>query len=96
MMDQKPKLAVLGLGTMGRAMAFTAHRSGVPLVVWNRDPAATTAFAEMGVEVARSVAEAAETADVIVTMGPMPMRSDRLPTNRVSSKDSGPGQCGPR
>ena len=68
MMDQKPKLAVLGLGTMGRAMALTAHRSGVPLVVWNRDPAATEAFAEMGVEVARSVAEAAEGADVIVTM----------------------------
>ena len=68
MMDQKPKLAVLGLGTMGRAMALTAHRSGVPLVVWNRDPAATEAFAEMGVEVAGSVAEAAEGADVIVTM----------------------------
>jgi 3-hydroxyisobutyrate dehydrogenase len=68
MMDQKPKLAVLGLGTMGRAMAFTAHRSGVPLVVWNRDPAATEAFAEMGVQVAESVAEAAEAADVIVTM----------------------------
>jgi len=68
MMDQKPKLAVLGLGTMGRAMALTAHRSGVPLVVWNRDPAATNAFSEMGVEVARTVAEAAEGADVVVTM----------------------------
>ena len=68
MMDQKPKLAVLGLGTMGRAMAQTAHRSGVPLAVWNRDPAATQAFAEMGVEVARSVTEAAESADVIITM----------------------------
>ncbi len=68
MMDQKPKLTVLGLGTMGRAMAQTAHRSGVPLVVWNRDPTATEAFAEMGVEVARTVAEAAVGADVIITM----------------------------
>jgi 3-hydroxyisobutyrate dehydrogenase len=68
MTDQKPKLAVLGLGTMGSAMAQTAHRSGVPLVVWNRDPAATGAFAEMGVEVAPSVAEATESADVIITM----------------------------
>ena len=67
-MDQKPKLAVLGLGTMGSAIAQTAHRSGVPLVVWNRDPAATESFAEMGVEVARSVTEAAESADVIITM----------------------------
>ena len=49
-------------------MAQSAHRSGVPLAVWNRDPAATQAFAEMGVEVAGAVAEAAESADVIVTM----------------------------
>jgi 3-hydroxyisobutyrate dehydrogenase len=68
MMDQKPKLAVLGLGTMGRAMAQTAHRSGVPLVVWNRDPAAAIALSEMGVEVAQSVPEAAEVADVVITM----------------------------
>jgi 3-hydroxyisobutyrate dehydrogenase len=68
MMDQKPTLAVLGLGTMGRAMAQTAHRAGVPLVVWNRDPAGATAFSEMGVKVARSVPEAAEGADVVITM----------------------------
>lgn len=63
-----PKLAVLGLGTMGRAMAQTAHRSGIPLVIWNRDPAVTEAFTETGVEVARSVAEAVADADVVITM----------------------------
>ncbi len=68
MTDQKPKLAVLGLGTMGGAMAQTAHRSDVPLVVWNRDPAATNAFSEMGVDVAPSVTEAAAAADVVITM----------------------------
>ena len=66
--DTKPTLAVLGLGTMGRAMAATAHRSGIPVVVWNRDPAAADEFSEMGVEVARSVADAAAAADVIITM----------------------------
>jgi 3-hydroxyisobutyrate dehydrogenase len=68
MTDHQPKLAVLGLGTMGRAMAQTAHRSGVSLVVWNRDPAAAQPFSERGVEVAPSVAEAATDADVVVTM----------------------------
>ena len=68
MTDQNPTLAVLGLGTMGRAMAETAHRSGIPLVVWNRDPAAADAFARMGVDVAGSVADAAKAADVVITM----------------------------
>lgn len=68
MADQTPKLALLGLGTMGTAMAQTAHRSGVPLVVWNRDPAAAQSFWEMGAAVARTVAEAVADADVIITM----------------------------
>src|SRR5579859_455418 len=68
MTDRKPKLAVLGLGTMGTAMAQTAHRSGVPLVVWNRAPAATKEFAEQGVEVAQTVVDAVSGADVVITM----------------------------
>jgi 3-hydroxyisobutyrate dehydrogenase len=68
MTDTKPTLAVLGLGTMGRAMAATAHRSAIPVVVWNRNPAAANEFAGTGVEVARSVADAAASADVVITM----------------------------
>jgi 3-hydroxyisobutyrate dehydrogenase len=68
MTDRRPTLAMLGLGAMGTAMARTAQRSGVPLVVWNRDPAAGKSFAEMGVEVAPSVADAVAGADVIITM----------------------------
>jgi 3-hydroxyisobutyrate dehydrogenase len=68
MTAETPKLAVLGLGTMGRAMAHTAHQSGIPLVVWNRDSAATAAFTDSDVEVAPSAAEAAANADVVITM----------------------------
>jgi 3-hydroxyisobutyrate dehydrogenase len=68
MTDHMPKLAVLGLGTMGTAMAQTAHREGVPLVVWNRTSPETSAFSELGVEVAPTVAEAVAGADVIITM----------------------------
>lgn len=68
MTDPKPKLAVLGLGTMGTAIAQTAHRSGVPLIVWNRDSSATKEFSELGVEAAPSVADAVAGADVVITM----------------------------
>jgi 3-hydroxyisobutyrate dehydrogenase len=68
MTEPLPNLAVLGLGTMGAAMAGTALRSGIPLVVWNRQPGAAASFAGQGVEVARSVSEAVEEADVVITM----------------------------
>lgn len=68
MTEQQPKLAVLGLGTMGTAMAGSAIRAGIPLVVWNREAAATTPFSERGVEVAQSVPDAVADADVVITM----------------------------
>jgi 3-hydroxyisobutyrate dehydrogenase len=63
-----PKLAILGLGTMGTAMAGTARRAGLPLVVWNREPPAAEDLAGQGVEVAESVTDAVKEADVVVTM----------------------------
>ena len=65
---RQPRLAMLGLGTMGAAMAGTALRSGLPLVVWNRDPDAAAHFAAQGVDVAASVSAAVEEADVVITM----------------------------
>jgi 3-hydroxyisobutyrate dehydrogenase len=47
----------LGLGVMGRPMARNMVRGGVPLVVWNRSPAAAGALREAGAEVAGSPAE---------------------------------------
>jgi 3-hydroxyisobutyrate dehydrogenase len=64
----RPRLAVLGLGTMGAAIAGTALRAGLPLVVWNRNPAAGADLAAQGVEVAPSVTEAVEQAEVVITM----------------------------
>jgi len=68
MTAHQPKLAVLGLGTMGAAMAGTAMRSGIPLVVWDRRPGASADLATQGAQVARSVANAVEEADVVITM----------------------------
>jgi 3-hydroxyisobutyrate dehydrogenase len=64
----RPKLAVLGLGTMGAAMAASALRAGLQLVVWNRSPAAGADLGAQGVEVAPSVSEAVEQAEVVITM----------------------------
>jgi 3-hydroxyisobutyrate dehydrogenase len=68
MTAQPPKLAVLGLGTMGTAVAGTAVRSGIPVLVWDRRPAASADLATQGVQVASSVADAVGEADVVITM----------------------------
>jgi 3-hydroxyisobutyrate dehydrogenase len=63
-----PKLAVLGLGTMGRAIAESASRAGTPVVVWNRNPDRARPLTEAAVAWAPSVLEAVEQADVVITM----------------------------
>jgi 3-hydroxyisobutyrate dehydrogenase len=66
--DKGPKLAVLGLGTMGQAMAGSALRNGISTVVWNLDPVRATQMAGQGAVVAPSVADAVKGADVVITM----------------------------
>src|SRR5207244_7582577 len=61
-------LAVLGIGTMGHGMATSALRAGIPTIVWNRKPEATRDLADLGAEVAGTVADAARRAAIVVTM----------------------------
>ena len=61
-------VAVLGIGTMGRGMALSALRAGIPTIVWNRDPGPTRALADAGAQVADSAADAAARAPIVVTM----------------------------
>ena len=68
MTAQLPKLAVLGLGTMGTAMAGSAVRSGIPVVFWDRRPGVSADLATQGVHMAQSVADAVGEADVVITM----------------------------
>jgi 3-hydroxyisobutyrate dehydrogenase len=49
-------------------MAASAMRSGIPLVVWDRRPGASADLATQGAQVAQSVANAVEEADVVITM----------------------------
>ena len=68
MANAPTKLAVLGLGTMGRAMAGSALRAGIQTVVWNRDIEAARPFADRGATVALTAADAVHDSDVVITM----------------------------
>ena len=67
-MDTRPKLAVLGLGTMGRGMAGSALRNGISTVVWNRELDIARLMADQGAEVALSAVDAVKGVDVVITM----------------------------
>lgn len=61
-------VAFLGLGLMGGPMARNLLRAGVPLTVWNRSADKAAPFAALGARVAPSAAEAAQGADLVITM----------------------------
>src|SRR3954470_3396678 len=66
-------VAFLGLGAIGRPMAAClARTAGITLSVWNRTHSKADAFAgEFGVRHAKTPAEAARGADVVITCLPV-------------------------
>jgi 3-hydroxyisobutyrate dehydrogenase len=60
----KPRIAFLGLGTMGSGMARRLVSAGFPLTVYNRNPARSNGFEA----IASSPKEAAARADIVITM----------------------------
>ena len=61
-------IAVMGLGNMGAGMARNLLKRGFPVVVYNRTPQRAEPFAREGARVASSPRQAAEQADVIISM----------------------------
>ncbi len=64
----KPSVGFIGLGLMGRPMAANLLKAGFPLTVWNRTASRAEALAAQGARVAASPAEAAASADVLITI----------------------------
>jgi len=64
------RVAVLGTGIMGSAMARNLVSAGLPTTVWDRSPEATAPLAGAGSRVAGSPAEAVQEAHVVITMLP--------------------------
>jgi len=60
------RVGVIGLGHMGSALADALMARGFGLIVWNRSEGRTKRFADAGIKVAASVAQAAAEADILV------------------------------
>ena len=64
----KTPVAILGLGTMGIGMAANLLKTGFPLTVYNRTAAKADSLAAEGAHVAKTPAEAAAGAAVVLCM----------------------------
>lgn len=67
---ERERVGFIGLGVMGKPMAFNLLRSGYPLMVFNRSRRPLDELAEAGATPAASPRVMAEQCDVIVTMLP--------------------------
>ncbi len=61
------KIAFIGLGKMGAAMAANIRRARYPLVVWNRSSDKAAPLLEMGARLAETPAAAAAEADIVIS-----------------------------
>lgn len=64
------KIAFIGLGAMGQPMAANILRKGTVLTVYDIDPERMAPLHNLGALFAKSVAEAVEGAEIVVTMLP--------------------------
>ena len=67
---EEVRVAVLGTGIMGSAMARNLVSAGLRTTVWDRSPSATAPLSDAGALVAASPAEAVHDAQVLITMLP--------------------------
>ena len=63
-----PRVAVLGLGTMGAGMARSLLRAGLPVDVWNRTPERAADVAARGAVAHADPADTVAGAGVVITM----------------------------
>ena len=66
MTEPRQRVAFIGLGTMGAAMAANLARAGFPVTAWNRTPGRAPELADLGVETALNPAAAAADAEIVV------------------------------
>jgi 3-hydroxyisobutyrate dehydrogenase len=67
-METKPKVALLGLGTMGSGMGMNLLKAGFPLTVYNRTRARAEQLATAGAIVADTPAKAAANSEIVLAM----------------------------
>jgi 3-hydroxyisobutyrate dehydrogenase-like beta-hydroxyacid dehydrogenase len=62
------KIALIGLGLMGRPMGMNLLKAGFPLSVWNRTASRAAELIAAGAKLAKSPEEVAASCDVLITM----------------------------
>lgn len=62
-----PKVALLGVGALGGAVAARLRERGFPLTVWNRTPRRAERLRSLGVVVAKSARDAVADARIVLT-----------------------------
>jgi 3-hydroxyisobutyrate dehydrogenase len=67
---EEMRVAVVGTGIMGSAMARNLIAAGLATTVWDRSPSATAPLAQAGARVAASAADAVADAGVVIMMLP--------------------------
>ena len=79
-------VGMIGLGTMGRAVALNMLRAGFPLTVFDIRSEACAHLAEKGAAVASSAAEVLQRSDIVATMvfGPEGNRAGGPGIRRIS------------
>ena len=63
----KQSIAFIGLGRMGLPMAAHVLKAGYPLIVWNRTPRKAESLVASGATLAKSPAEAASGAQIVIS-----------------------------
>jgi 3-hydroxyisobutyrate dehydrogenase len=87
----KPRVAVLGTGIMGSAMARNLVAAGLPTTVWDQVPSATAPLAGDGALVATSPGEAVRDARIVITMLPTAEVVDSVILGRHTAASFAPG-----
>lgn len=64
----KPNVGFIGLGLMGRPMVANLLKAGFPVTVWNRTASRAQELVKQGARLASSPRNAAESADVLITI----------------------------
>lgn len=64
----KQRVALLGIGTMGRGMAANLLKAGFPLTVYNRTRSKAEPLGAQGATIAGTPAEAVKNADVVISI----------------------------
>ncbi len=80
------RIGFVGLGSMGLPMALSLVRAGHQVTAWNRTASGGDAVRDAGGRVARSAAEAAAEAEVLVTM----LADDRAVEGVVFGEEAAP------